>query len=110
MGESLKGTSKLDIHEEMNLLERKLAELQAMNVDENTITCAMKDYGMERFINFNFNYYFFGTNHQFLFYYIGLNENEVLRSFYFKNQFFIPLFYFFWNFNQPYHLLDIFFL
>lgn len=52
MGESLKGTSKLDIHEEMNLLERKLAELQAMNVDENTITCAMKDYGMERFINF----------------------------------------------------------
>ncbi|XP_039689686.1 fatty acyl-CoA reductase 1 isoform X2 [Medicago truncatula] len=51
MGESLKGTSKLDIHEEMNLLERKLAELQAMNVDENTITCAMKDYGMERTID-----------------------------------------------------------
>ncbi|KAK2433770.1 alcohol-forming fatty acyl-CoA reductase [Trifolium repens] len=48
MGQSLKEDFKLDIHKEMDLLERKLAELQAMNVDENTINCVMKDYGMER--------------------------------------------------------------
>jgi hypothetical protein len=52
MGQSLKEDFKLDIHKEMDLLERKLAELQAMNVDENTINCVMKDYGMERFIKF----------------------------------------------------------
>jgi fatty acyl-CoA reductase len=50
MGQTLKGTSKLNIQTEMNLLESKLAELRAMNADENTIKCAMKDYGIERFI------------------------------------------------------------
>ncbi|CAK8576344.1 unnamed protein product [Lathyrus sativus] len=48
MGQSLRGTSKLDIHTEMNLLDNKIAELQAMNTDENTMKFALKDYGMER--------------------------------------------------------------
>ncbi|CAI8616327.1 unnamed protein product, partial [Vicia faba] len=48
MGESLKGISKLDIHNEMNLLDKKIAELQAMNADSNTMKFALKDYGMER--------------------------------------------------------------
>jgi fatty acyl-CoA reductase len=59
MGQSLKEDSKLDIHKEMDLLERKLAELQAVNVgeysinvDENATKFAMKDYGMERFTKF----------------------------------------------------------
>ncbi|CAJ2652631.1 unnamed protein product [Trifolium pratense] len=48
MGQTLKGTSNLNIQTEMNLLESKLAELREMNVDENTIKYAMKDYGIER--------------------------------------------------------------
>jgi fatty acyl-CoA reductase len=59
MGQSLKEDSKLDIHKEIDLLERKLAELQAVNVgeysinlDENATKFAMKDYGMERFTKF----------------------------------------------------------
>jgi hypothetical protein len=59
MGQSLKEDFKLDIHKEMDLLEKKLAELQAMNVDEYSINVdenatkfAMKDYGMERFTKF----------------------------------------------------------
>ncbi|KAK2433746.1 alcohol-forming fatty acyl-CoA reductase [Trifolium repens] len=48
MGQSLKEDFKLDVHKEMDLIERKLAELQAMNVDENATKFAMKDYGMER--------------------------------------------------------------
>ena len=59
MGQSLNGTSKLDILTEINLLERKLAELQAMNVEENTTKYAMKDYGMERFIKFLLSYFLF---------------------------------------------------
>ncbi|AES97100.2 fatty acyl-CoA reductase [Medicago truncatula] len=47
MGQSLKGTSKLDIHTEMNLLEKKFDELRAMNVDEKTLKYALKDYGIE---------------------------------------------------------------
>ena len=52
MGQSLNETSKLDIHKEMDLLERKIVELQAMNMNEQTIKYALKDYGMERFIKF----------------------------------------------------------
>ncbi|CAJ2654639.1 unnamed protein product [Trifolium pratense] len=48
IGESLKGTSKLDIEIEMNLLEKKLDELRALNMDENKIKHALKDYGIER--------------------------------------------------------------
>ncbi|XP_058763053.1 fatty acyl-CoA reductase 1-like isoform X1 [Vicia villosa] len=48
MDQSLKGSSKLNIHNEMNLLEKKIAELQAMNADENTTKFALKDYGIER--------------------------------------------------------------
>ncbi|CAL5212259.1 unnamed protein product [Lathyrus oleraceus] len=32
----------------MELLHTKIAELQAMNADENTMKFALKDYGMER--------------------------------------------------------------
>ncbi|AES88362.2 putative alcohol-forming fatty acyl-CoA reductase [Medicago truncatula] len=46
--QSLERTLKLDIHTEMNLLEKKLDELRAMNVDEKTIKHALKDYGIER--------------------------------------------------------------
>jgi hypothetical protein len=52
MSQSLKEGSKLDIHKEMDLLERKLVELQAMNVDEDTTKFALKDYGMDRFTKF----------------------------------------------------------
>ncbi|CAJ2654638.1 unnamed protein product [Trifolium pratense] len=48
MNQSLKGTSQLDIHTEMNLLEKKLDELRGMKVDENKIKHVMKDYGIER--------------------------------------------------------------
>ncbi|XP_058767143.1 fatty acyl-CoA reductase 1-like [Vicia villosa] len=48
MDKSLKETSKLCIHNEMNLLEKKRAELKAMNADENTVKFALKYYGMER--------------------------------------------------------------
>jgi len=46
------GRQSLDIHTEMDLLEKKLDELRAMNVDEKTIKYALKDYGIERFIKF----------------------------------------------------------
>jgi fatty acyl-CoA reductase len=59
MGQSLKEDFKLDIHKEMDLIERKLAELQAMNVDENATKFAMKDYGMERFTKFLLCCFFF---------------------------------------------------
>lgn len=49
MGQTLNGTTKLDIHEEMNLLEKQIDELREMNADENTIKFALKDYGIERF-------------------------------------------------------------
>lgn len=52
MGQSLKGTSKLDINTEVDLLEKKLDDFRAMNVDENTIKYALKDYGIERLIKF----------------------------------------------------------
>ncbi|XP_057419354.1 probable fatty acyl-CoA reductase 4 isoform X3 [Lotus japonicus] len=48
MTQSLKKNSKLDIHVEMNLLEKKLDELRAKNASEITIKYAMKDYGLER--------------------------------------------------------------
>jgi len=58
MGQSLKETSNLDIHKEMDLLERKIAELQAINANEQTIKFALKDYGMERFNKFLFCCFF----------------------------------------------------
>lgn len=51
MSQSLKKNSKLDIHVEMNLLEKKLDELRAKNASEITIKYAMKDYGLERLLN-----------------------------------------------------------
>jgi len=36
----------------MNLLEKKVDELRAINVDENTIKHVLKEYGIERFIKF----------------------------------------------------------
>lgn len=54
MGQTLKGTSKLNIQTEMDLLEKKIDELRAMNADESTIKYALKDYGIQRFIKFFF--------------------------------------------------------
>lgn len=54
MGQSLKNTSKLDIHTEMKLLHTKIAKLQAMNAEENTMKFALKDYGMERLVKLFF--------------------------------------------------------
>ncbi|XP_027345646.1 fatty acyl-CoA reductase 1-like [Abrus precatorius] len=48
MGRSLKGALKLDIHAEMNLMEKKMDELRAKNASESTFKFAMKDYGIER--------------------------------------------------------------
>ncbi|KAE9592340.1 putative alcohol-forming fatty acyl-CoA reductase [Lupinus albus] len=48
MGQTLKGTSKLDIHEEKKLMENKIEELRAKNADEKTVKYGMKDYGIER--------------------------------------------------------------
>ncbi|XP_039690758.1 probable fatty acyl-CoA reductase 4 [Medicago truncatula] len=48
MGQTLKGTSKLNIQTEMDLLEKKIDELRAMNADESTIKYALKDYGIQR--------------------------------------------------------------
>ncbi|XP_027345647.1 probable fatty acyl-CoA reductase 4 [Abrus precatorius] len=48
MGQTLNGTSKLDIHAEMDSLKRKMDELQSKNATENIIKYAMKDYGIKR--------------------------------------------------------------
>ncbi|KAI9095057.1 hypothetical protein K1719_026521 [Acacia pycnantha] len=48
MGQTLNGVTKLDIEEENILLEKRLEELRAKNVDGNALKFAMKDYGIER--------------------------------------------------------------
>ncbi|XP_071701092.1 fatty acyl-CoA reductase 3-like [Rutidosis leptorrhynchoides] len=48
-GESLNGTSGLDINEERKIVEDKLKELKSdHNIDEKSIKLAMKDLGMQR--------------------------------------------------------------
>jgi len=56
MGQTLKETAKLDITAEVNLLEKKIDELRSENATENTISHALKDYGIERYIRFLFCY------------------------------------------------------
>ncbi|TKY67087.1 fatty acyl-CoA reductase 4 [Spatholobus suberectus] len=48
MGQTLNGTSKLDIYGEMNLLKKKIDELRSKDATENTIKYTMKEYGIER--------------------------------------------------------------
>ncbi|KAL5579886.1 hypothetical protein UlMin_012328 [Ulmus minor] len=48
MGETLNGTTGLDIDNEARLIEEKLKELQAEEANEATITLAMKDFGIKR--------------------------------------------------------------
>lgn len=49
MGQTPKGTSNLDINEEMNMLKKKIDELRSKkNADQNTIKQTVKDYGTER--------------------------------------------------------------
>ncbi|XP_027083886.1 alcohol-forming fatty acyl-CoA reductase-like [Coffea arabica] len=48
MGETLNGTSGLDVEVEKKFLEEKLKELRAENNSEQSITLAMKDLGIQR--------------------------------------------------------------
>ena len=50
MGETLNGTSGLDVEVEKKFLEEKLKELRAENNSEQSITLAMKDLGIQRFV------------------------------------------------------------
>lgn len=49
MGDTLNGTSGLDIDAEKKLMEETLKELRADNISEEAITLAMKDLGIQRF-------------------------------------------------------------
>ncbi|PSR95477.1 Alcohol-forming fatty acyl-CoA reductase [Actinidia chinensis var. chinensis] len=48
MGETLNGTSGLDINTEMKIVEERLSELRAWKATEGEITLAMKDLGIQR--------------------------------------------------------------
>ncbi|KAL1345566.1 hypothetical protein AAHE18_08G126900 [Arachis hypogaea] len=48
MGQTLKSPLKLDINLEKKLIEEKLSELKAQNVNERTITSIMKEFGTIR--------------------------------------------------------------
>ncbi|XAR60116.1 Long-chain-fatty-acyl-CoA reductase [Bertholletia excelsa] len=48
MGETLKGTSQLDIDTEMKVAEERLSQLQAQKTAQTEITKAMKDLGLQR--------------------------------------------------------------
>ncbi|MED6205244.1 hypothetical protein PIB30_016037 [Stylosanthes scabra] len=48
MGQTLKGSSKLDINLEKKLIEQKLSELHAQNANEETITSIMTELGTTR--------------------------------------------------------------
>ena len=55
MGDTLNGSTGLDIDNEVRLVEEKLKELHAENATEAEITIAMKDFGIERFVIIGFN-------------------------------------------------------
>ena len=55
MGETLNGTSGLDINMEMKIVEERLSELRAWEATEGDITLAMKDLGIQRFDKLNSN-------------------------------------------------------
>ncbi|MED6205243.1 hypothetical protein PIB30_016036 [Stylosanthes scabra] len=48
MGQTIKGSSKLDINLEKKLIEQKLSELHAQNANEETITSIMTELGATR--------------------------------------------------------------
>lgn len=50
LGDTLNGTSGLDINAEKQLIEERLKELNAENASEKSITSAMKDLGIQRFV------------------------------------------------------------
>ncbi|TQD73638.1 hypothetical protein C1H46_040827 [Malus baccata] len=50
MGETLNGTTGLDIDNEIRLLQEKLKELRAEEASEQAITLALKDFGLQRAI------------------------------------------------------------
>ena len=52
MGQTLKGSSRLDINLKKQLIEEKMNELREQNASEETITSIMKEFGMIRcFVN-----------------------------------------------------------
>ena len=52
MGETLNGTTGLDINNKARLIEEKLKELLAEETNEATITLAIKDFGIKRLFFF----------------------------------------------------------
>lgn len=50
MGETLNGTSDLDISFEFKVMAEKLKQLKEAKLGESAITAAMKDFGNQRFI------------------------------------------------------------
>lgn len=48
MGETLNGATGIDINEEQNLVKEKLSQLEATGALPETITQAMKDFGLTR--------------------------------------------------------------
>lgn len=48
MGETLNGTSVIDIEEEKRVMEERLNELQSEGVTQKSLTLAMKDLAIER--------------------------------------------------------------
>lgn len=50
MGETLNGTSGLDIDKEKKVLEETLKQLKVEGSSENSITSAMKELGIERYL------------------------------------------------------------
>lgn len=49
MGETLNGTSGLDIEAEKKLMEETLKQLKAEDASEKTITITLKELGLERY-------------------------------------------------------------
>lgn len=50
MGETLNGTTGLDINHEKKFVQEKLDQLRASGASPETVTQAMKDLGLRRFI------------------------------------------------------------
>ncbi|XP_042487645.1 fatty acyl-CoA reductase 3-like [Macadamia integrifolia] len=57
MGETLNGTTGLDIEQEMKLVQERLNQLGAEEVTQKAQTLAMKDLGLERFGNISHLFY-----------------------------------------------------
>lgn len=53
LGETLNGTSGLDIDTENKVMEETLKQLKAEGSSEQSITSAMKELGLERYLPLN---------------------------------------------------------